>query len=70
MNWASYTPHFDKSHDAPRGYLALWCEGPRGGTAFAGVFTPDELDQLALEAIRAAERERTINNLKGRIRSR
>jgi hypothetical protein len=58
VNWQDYKPHFDKSHNAPEGRLTLWCEGPRGGPNFAGHFTPDELDQLALEAVRAAERER------------
>ena len=49
-----YQPHFDDSHDAPKGKVCLWVQGPKGGVHYGGYFDPDGLDRLALDAIRKA----------------
>jgi hypothetical protein len=58
VSWQDYKLFYDKRRQPPNGSLSAWVRGPRGGAQFVGYFTPDELDQLALEAARAAERER------------
>lgn len=60
MNWQEYKAEFTTTeYDNPEGRATMFVRGPKGGAYFAGNFTPDELDQHALDAAHTAERIRS-----------